>query len=83
MLPVRAGKRQRCCGRRFERSENLLKGGQVTPPYELNNRRENEDFRRQLWSKQLELLGKINVNFQKNRSEEIDKILAISPFTDE
>jgi len=25
MLPVRAGKRQRCCGRRFERSENLLK----------------------------------------------------------
>jgi len=51
--------------------------------YELNNRRENEDFRRQLWSKQLELLGKINVNFQKNRSEEIDKILAISPFTDE
>jgi len=24
MLPVRAGKRQRCCGKRFERSENLL-----------------------------------------------------------
>lgn len=50
--------------------------------YELKNRKENEDFRRILWNKQLELLNKINKEYAKIRKNEIEQILEISPFKD-
>jgi len=51
--------------------------------YELNHRIENEDSRRLLWKKQLELLKKINRNFFVKCQIEIEKILKIAPFNDE
>jgi len=51
--------------------------------YELNHRIKNEDSRRLLWKKQLELLEKINRNFFVKCQIEIEKILKIAPFNDE
>jgi len=51
--------------------------------YELNHRIENEDSRRLLWKKQLELLKKINRNFFVKCQIEIEEILKIAPFNDE
>ena len=51
--------------------------------YELNHRIENEDSRRLLWKKQLELLEKINRNFFVKCQIEIEEILKIAPFNDE
>ena len=55
---------------------------QIASDYEKSNRKENEDFRRQLFDKQLELLSNINKNFAERRKKEIDEILKISPFRD-
>lgn len=49
--------------------------------YEVAHRREGEDFRRLLFSKQLELLEKIDVRFKERGIAEIEKILEIAPFT--
>jgi len=51
--------------------------------YELNHRIKNEDSRRLLWKKQLELLEKINRNFFVKCQIEIEEILKIAPFNDE
>jgi len=50
--------------------------------YELNNRIEGQDFRRILFSKQLELLNKINDRYYAFRRKEIDDILVKNPFND-
>lgn len=48
--------------------------------YELKNRNEKEDPRKLLWSKQLELLGKIDPLFKERCQKEIDSILKIAPY---
>ena len=48
--------------------------------YELKNRSEKEDPRKLLWSKQLELLGKIDPLFKERCQKEIDSILIIAPY---
>ena len=48
--------------------------------YELKNRSEKEDPRKLLWSKQLELLGKIDPLFKERCQKEIDSILKIAPY---
>lgn len=49
--------------------------------YELENRKESEDFRRVLFQRKLELLGKINVAYKKREEKEIEKILEIAPYS--
>lgn len=48
--------------------------------YEASHRRIGEDSRKQLWEKQLELLGKINERFAEKCKQEIDRILKIAPY---
>lgn len=48
--------------------------------YELNNRIADEDTRRQVFSKQLELLEKINPKWAELERAEIGKILERSPY---
>lgn len=49
--------------------------------YELKHRRDNEDSRKQIWEKQLKLLGKIDVHFEENCEKEIKSILEIAPYS--
>ena len=48
--------------------------------YELKNRNENEDSRKIMWKKQLELLERIDVSFKEKCQKEIDCILKIAPY---
>lgn len=48
--------------------------------FELKNRIEGEDFRKIMWKKQLELLGKINEKFVDMRKREIEEVLKIAPY---
>lgn len=48
--------------------------------YELKHRRDDEDSRKQIWEKQLKLLGKIDARFEKKCEEEIKSILEIAPY---
>ena len=50
--------------------------------YELKNRKGNEDFRRQLFAKEIELMEKLDSKFAKWKKEELDKILEEHPFDD-
>jgi hypothetical protein len=50
--------------------------------YELNNRIEGQDFRRILFSKQLELLSKISDIYYSLGRKEIEEILVKNPFND-
>ncbi|MFX1477115.1 MAG: Imm63 family immunity protein [Promethearchaeota archaeon] len=50
--------------------------------YELENRSPNEDFRIQLFTKQIELMEKLDSKFAQWNKEEIDKILEESPYDD-
>lgn len=50
--------------------------------YELEHRNNKEDSRQIRWKKQMELLGKINLNFIATRQNEIEKILKIAPYRD-
>jgi len=51
--------------------------------YELNNRKENEDFRRQLFAKEIELMEKLDLKFALWKKEELDKILEKYPYDDD
>ena len=55
----------------------------IANDYELRHRNENEDPRRQLFSKQLELLGKISPQYRMAEEKEIKEILKEAPFRDE
>jgi hypothetical protein len=50
--------------------------------YELENRKTNEDFRRQLFAKQIELMEKLDSKFTQWNKKELDKILEKSPYED-
>lgn len=56
---------------------------QAACDWELKHRRENEDFRRQLFAKQLELLGSVKEEWRATREAEIRLTLAEHPFRDE
>jgi hypothetical protein len=51
--------------------------------YELENRKPNEDFRRQLFAKQIELMEQLDSKFVQWNKEELDKILEKSPYEDD
>lgn len=51
--------------------------------YELNHRIKNEDSRKLIWKKQLELLEKVNKKFCEKCQIEIEEILKIAPYNDE
>jgi len=48
--------------------------------YEVRHRNKEEDFRRIMFAKQLELLQKINENYCKKREEQIADILQKHPY---
>lgn len=50
--------------------------------FELANRKHNQDFRRILFSKQEELLGCLNANWQEKERANHNLILAKHPFSD-
>lgn len=50
--------------------------------YELSNRIENKDSRRLIFSKKLDLLKRINPEWERRERVEIDKILLSSPYDD-
>jgi hypothetical protein len=51
--------------------------------YELENRKPNEDFRKQLFAKQLELMEQLDSKFAQWNKEELDKILEETPYEDD
>jgi len=55
---------------------------QMACDYEVKNRVNNQDFRRELFRKQLELMKNINSDFSKKLEEEIREILKNHPFND-
>ena len=50
--------------------------------FELKNRNKSQDFRRILFSKQEELLGGINIDWQEKKGNDHSLILANHPFVD-
>ncbi len=55
---------------------------QMAGYWEVNNRREEEDSRRQLFAKQLELLGVLSGSYRNKREKEIEQFLRIAPYKD-
>ncbi|MHA2430247.1 MAG: Imm63 family immunity protein [Promethearchaeota archaeon] len=51
--------------------------------YELKNRKKNEDFRRQLFAKEIELMEQLDSKFAQWKKEELDKILEEYPYDDD
>lgn len=51
--------------------------------YELEHRKPNEDFRRQLFAKQIELMEQLDSKFAQWNKEELEKILEKSPYEDD
>lgn len=49
--------------------------------YEVHHRKKEEDFRKLMWEKQLELLGRIDEKFADMRKSEIEEILKIAPYS--
>ena len=56
---------------------------EMASEYELNHRIENQDFRRILFDKELELINTIDESFANRLEKEIKQILMIAPFLDE
>jgi len=55
---------------------------QMAQDYEYNNRKFDQDFRRIMFNRQLELLGALSSEWQLRQKQEIEKILTRSPFID-
>ncbi|MFX1502076.1 MAG: Imm63 family immunity protein [Promethearchaeota archaeon] len=55
---------------------------EIASEYELEHRKLNEDFRRQLFAKQHELMRQLDVKLAKWNKEELERILENSPFDD-
>ncbi len=51
--------------------------------YELKNRKNNENFRRQLFAKEIELMEQLDSKFAQWKKEELDKILEEYPYDDD
>ena len=56
---------------------------QMACDYELKHRKEEEDFRRQLFEKQLELLGRLKKEWRAAKEAELGSVVAEHPFRDE
>jgi len=54
----------------------------IASDYELKNRKGNEDFRRQLFAKEIELMEQLDSKFAQWKKEELEKILEESPYED-
>ena len=50
--------------------------------FELKHRRQDEDFRRQLFAKHLDLLGALNPEWRAQKEQELRSILGKHPFQD-
>lgn len=50
--------------------------------YAKNHRKNNQDFRRVLFAKEIELLGLIGENYRKRGEIEVDEILKVAPYND-
>ena len=55
----------------------------ISVSYEVEHRIMNEDFRRQLFAKQVELLGTLDVSWAQKMKEEINDILKTHPYVDD
>ncbi len=55
----------------------------IASEYELEHRKPNEDFRRQLFAKQIELMEKLDSKFAFWEKEDLEKILKEHPFDDD
>lgn len=51
--------------------------------YELENRKPNEDFRRVLFSKEIELMESLDLQWAQWKRKEIDKVLNEHPYEDD
>lgn len=55
---------------------------QMAQDYECENRKNDQDFRRIMFDKQLELLGGLSAKWRLWRKQEIEETLARNPFVD-
>lgn len=55
---------------------------QMASRFAARHRKPDEDFRRTLFSKELELLNLVGPEYAKKRAEEIQGILAVNPYVD-
>lgn len=55
----------------------------IARKYEVKNRVKGQDTRRLMFSKQLEILQKVNLKYYQRCKEEIEKILKENPYDDE
>lgn len=55
---------------------------QMASHFELRNRRPNEDARRVLFAKQLELLGRLSPDWAEQQRATLNRVLLEYPFTD-
>jgi hypothetical protein len=54
---------------------------EIAIKWEIQNRKENEDFRLQLFAKQVDLMTKINTDFGQRVNSKLQKILTFKPLT--
>jgi hypothetical protein len=54
---------------------------QITTKWEVKNRKDNEDFRLQLFAKQVDLLTTINKDFGERLNSKLQRILKFEPLT--
>jgi hypothetical protein len=62
----------------YEVFENIT--WQIASNWEVNNRKENEDFRQQLFAKQVELMNKINNRFGERLNNRLQRIVKFELF---
>jgi len=51
--------------------------------YELENRKPNKDFRRILFTKEIELMKRLDLQWARWKKKEIDKVLSEHPYEDD
>ncbi|MGL4967748.1 MAG: hypothetical protein ACRC67_41415 [Inquilinus sp.] len=56
--------------------------GEMSGRFELRNRRHGEDFRRQMFSRRLELLNVLSPAWAEKEKARLDEILSRHPFQD-
>ncbi|MDP3068787.1 MAG: Imm63 family immunity protein [Opitutaceae bacterium] len=55
---------------------------QMASDFEVKHRKPNEDSRRQLFTKQIELLSSMNPDWGRRRAEELRQVLSEHPYVD-
>jgi hypothetical protein len=56
---------------------------EIASDFELKNRIKGQSFRRLLFAKEIELIGKLKSEWAERRKSEIDRILVSSPYDDQ